>query len=90
MAHQHKEASDEDGKNYGSSAVTPIPPHVGKYKVVTTTPKMCILFNQSEDIKVGRFGQIEFVDSQRAYCETFGEVPTMLLANPTNQNKTMS
>ena len=45
VAHQHKEASDEDGKNYGSSAVMPIPPHVGKSKVATTTPKISILFN---------------------------------------------
>ena len=51
---------------------------------------MSILFNWSEDIKVGHFGKFEFVDSQRAHCETFGEVPTIFLANPTNQNKTMT
>ena len=67
VVHQHKEASDDDGKNYGSSVVTPIPPHVEKSKIDTTTPKMSILFNQSEDIKVGHFGKIEFVDSQRAH-----------------------
>ena len=90
VAHQHKEASDDDGKNYGSSAVTQIPPHVGKSKVATTTPKISILFNQWEDIKVGHFGKVEFVDSQRAHRETFGEVPMILLANPANQLKTMA
>ena len=90
MAHQHKEASDDDGKNYGSSVVAPIPTHVRKSKVATNTPKISILFNQSEDIKVGHYGKIEFVDSQRAHRETFDEVPMILLANPTNQNKTMA
>ena len=90
VAHQHKEASDDDGKNYGSNAVTPIPPQVGKSKVATTTPKVSILFNQQEDIKVGHFGKIEFVDSQRSHPETFGEVPMIILATPTNQNKTMA
>ena len=84
VAHQHKEASDDDGKNCESSAVTPIPLHVGKSKVDTTTPKISILFNQSEDIKVGHFGKIEFVDIQRARRETFGDVPMILLVNPTN------
>ena len=58
--------------------------------MATTTPKIGILFNQSEDIKVGHFGKIEFVDSQRDHRETFGEVPMILLDNPTNQNKTMA
>ena len=58
VAHQHKDASDNDGKNCGSSAVTSTPPRMGKSKLATTTPKTSILFNQSEDIKVGHFGII--------------------------------
>ena len=90
VAHQHKEDSDNDGRNYGSSVVTPTPPRVGKSTGATTTPKMSILFNQSEDIKVGHFVKIEFVYRQRAHRETFGEVLRIFLANPTNQNKTMA
>ena len=58
VEHQKKEASDDNGDNDGSSAVMSTPPCVSKSKVATTTPKMSILFNQSEDIKVGHFGNI--------------------------------
>ena len=90
VAHQRKEASDDDGKNYGSSAVTPTPPCVGKSKVATTTPEMSILFNQSKDIKVGNFLIIEFVDSQRDHRGTFGKFPTIFNDKPTNHNKIMA
>ena len=90
MAHQHKEASNNDGDIYGSSAVTSTPPCLSKSKVATTTRKMSILLNQSEDIKVGHFGIIEFVDRQRAHCETFVKVSTIYFDNPTNQNKIMA
>ena len=70
-AHHHEEVSGEDGENNGSRMVTSTQPHAGKSKVATTTQKMSILFNQSEYIKVGYFGKFEFVDSQRAHCETF-------------------
>ena len=88
--HQHKEASDENGENDGSSAVTSTPHRANKSIVATTTPKMSILFNQLEDIKVGYFGHFEFVDSQRAHRETFGDNPMLFPANLTNQNKTMA
>ena len=55
VVYQHKEASDDDGDNDGSSAVASTPPYASKYIVATTTPKFSILFNQSEDIKVGYF-----------------------------------
>ena len=84
MAHQHKEASDDDVENYGSSAVTVTPPRMIKSKLATTKPKMSILFNQLEDIKVSHFGKIEFVYRKRAYCETFCKVLMIFLANPTN------
>ena len=59
-SHQQNWASVDDGKNYGSIAVTSNPPCTGIYKATTTTPKMSILFNQSEDIKFGYFGKFEF------------------------------
>ena len=76
------------GKNDGIGAVTLTPPHASKYRVAITTPKMSILFNQSEDTKVGYFGKFELVDSQRSHCKTFGKNPMLFPANPTNQNKT--
>ena len=78
------------GKNDGSGVVTLAPPRASKYRVAITTPKMSILFNQPEDIKVGYFGKFEFVDIQRAHCETFGDEPMLFPDNPTNQNKTMT
>ena len=51
---------------------------------------MSILFNQSEDIKVGYFGRFEFLDSQIYHLETFGDDPILFHANPTNQNKNIS
>ena len=42
------------------------------------------------DIKVGYLGKFEFVDSQRTYCETFGDDPMIFPANPTNHNKNMA
>ena len=90
VAHNHKESSDDNGNNYGSSADTSNPPCASKSQVATTTPKISIIFNQSADIKVGSFGNFKFVDSQRARRETFGGDPMIFPANPTNQNKTMS
>ena len=90
VAHQHKEASGDDGNNDGSSEVTLTPICISKSRVATTTPKISILFNQLEDIKVGYFGSFEFLDIQRSHCETFVDNPTIFPANPTNQNKTMS
>ena len=90
MVHQHKETSDKDGENYGSSAVTLTPPRASKSRVGTTTPKMSILFNQSEDIKVGYFGHFEFLDIQRSHCETFCDNPMLFTVNLTNKNKTMA
>ena len=51
---------------------------------------MSILFNQSENIKVGYFGNFDFVDSQRAHRETFGKDPMLLPSDPKNQIKTMA
>ena len=82
-AHRHEEASEKNGGNDGLSAVTSNPIRVGIYKVATTTPKMIILFNQLADIKVGYFGQFEFVDSQRDHHEIFVEEPMIFPANPT-------
>ena len=90
MVHQNKEASDDDGDNYGSSEATLTPIRISKSRVATTTPKISILFNQLEDIKVGYFGIFEFLDIKRSHCETFVDNPTIFPANPTNQNKTMS
>ena len=56
-ANQHKEASYDYVKKNESSAVTLIPPHVGRSKVDTITPKMSILFNQSAYIKFGYHGK---------------------------------
>ena len=84
VAHQHKEASANDVKNDGSSAVTSTPPCARKYRVYTTTPKMSILFNQSAYIKVGYFGKFEFVDIQRDHHETFGDDPMIFTSKPTN------
>ena len=67
VVHHNKEASGEDGNNGGSSAVTSTPPRAIKSRIATTTPKMSILFNQSDDIKVGYFGNVGFVDSKRAH-----------------------
>ena len=36
------------------------------------------------------FGHFEFVESQRAHCETFGDDPVIFLSNLTNQKKTMA
>ena len=55
VTHQDKEASDDNGENNGSSPVTLAPTCVGKYEVATSTTEMIILFNHSEDIKVGYF-----------------------------------
>ena len=66
--HQHEEASEDNGESDGSILVTSTPPCAVISKVATTTPKMGMLFNQSENIKVGYFGEFEFVDSQRAHC----------------------
>ena len=87
VAHHHKEYSYNDGKNDGSTVVTSTPPHASKSKVATNTPKMSILFNQSEDIKVDYFGKFECVDSQRAHQETFGNNPMLFPDIPTNHNK---
>ena len=59
-AHQHKEASDDNGNNDGSIMATLNPHRARKYKLATTTPKRSILFNQLEDIKVDYFGRFEF------------------------------
>ena len=50
---------------------------------------MSMLFNQLVDIKVGYFWNFEFVDIQRAHCETFGDDPMIFPDNPTKQDKTM-
>ena len=42
VTHKHKEDSDEDIKNNGSSVVMLNPTHAGKSKVANTTPKMSI------------------------------------------------
>ena len=49
---------------------------------------MSILFNRSEDIKVGYFGNFEFVDSQIAHREISGNKPILFNAKPTKHNKT--
>ena len=85
--HHPKEGSDNDSNNNGISATTSTPPRVGKSKVATTTPKMVILFNQSEDIKVVYFGCFEFLYSQRAHSETFGGNPMICPDTPTKQDK---
>ena len=90
VAHHHKEASDDNDNKSGSGKVTSTSPCEGKSKVATTTPKMSILFNDLADIKVGYVGKIEFVDSQRAHHETFGDNPIIFPANPTNHIKTIS
>ena len=90
VAHQHQESSDNDGENDGSSAVTSTPPRARKSKVDTTTPKISMFLNQSADLKVGYFGNFNFVDIQRAHRGTFGDNPMIFPANPTNNNKTMA
>ena len=90
MAHHQKEASDYDGENDGSSAVTLTSLCASKYKVATTTLKISILFNQSADIKVGFFGKFEFVESQRVHRETFCDDPVFFPGNPNNKNKPIS
>ena len=84
-AQQHKEYSDEDDDNDRSRLVTSTPHNAGRYKIATTTPKTIKLFNQSADIKVGNFRNFEFVDSQRAHCETFVNDLMIFLDNPTKQ-----
>ena len=88
VAHHNEKDSDNDGKNYGSSMVTLKPPHAGKSKVATNTPKTSALFTQSEYIKVGYFGKFEFVYIQRDHRETFYDEPMIFFVNPNNQNKT--
>ena len=90
VAHRNKEFSDDDGENDGSSTVTSTPPHARKSRVATTTPKMSILLNQSEDIEAGYFRNFGFVDIQRSHRDTFGNDPMIFPDNPTNQNKTMT
>ena len=51
---------------------------------------MSILFNQLENIKVGSFGNYEFVDIQRAHRETFVDNAMIFPANTANQNKNMA
>ena len=51
---------------------------------------LIVLFNQSADIKVGYLGEFEFVDSQRAHCENFGDKPMIFPDNPTKQENTMA
>ena len=87
-ANKHKYASDNNGKNYGSIAVTSTPPCAVISKVATNTPKMIIIFNQSADIKVGYFGNFELVYIQRDHRENFSDNPTIFPANPTKQDKT--
>ena len=88
VTHQQDQENDDDSKNNGSIRVTLTTPRVGRSKVATTTPKMRILFNQSEDIKVGYFRKFEFVDIQRAHSDTFDDYHMIFLANPIKQYKT--
>ena len=90
MVNQHKEASENNVENNGSSVFTLTPPRAGKYKVATTTPKMSILFKQSTDIKFDYFGNFGFLYSQMAHRDSFGDDPMIFSTNPTNQNKNMS
>ena len=84
MVHWHRDYSDNHGNNDVSCAVTPTPPRAVKSKVANTTQKLSVLFNQSLDIKVGYFGNFEFVDSQRDHHETLGSNPWyFLITQPT-------
>ena len=90
VVHHHKESSDDNDENGGSSVVILNPYLASKSRVAITSPKMSILFNLSENIKVGYFGHFVYVDNQRAHCETFGNNPMIFPSNPNNQNKNMT
>ena len=51
----------------------------GMSRVVITILKISIFFNQYADIKVVSLEKFEFVDSQRAHCEAFGDDSTISL-----------
>ena len=47
--------------------------------VPPATQKMSVLFNrQSNEIKVGYFGKLEFIDNKKDFEKTFGDKPTIL------------
>ena len=70
-----------DGAGHGipsNSIVTPVPP---------VTQKMSVLFNrQSNEVKVGYFGKLDFIDNQEDFEKTLGEKPNIIPPNPVLQD----
>ena len=44
-------------------------------------PKTSVLFNDSNNIKFGYFGKLEFLDNQAAFSEVFGDKPIIIAPN---------
>ena len=44
-------------------------------------PKMSVIFMNSNNIKVGSFGKLEFLDNQAAFTAVFRDKPTILAPN---------
>ena len=47
------------------------------------TPKMSVLFKDSNNIRVVFFGKLGFLDDQSDFAEVFGNKPTILVLNIT-------
>ena len=57
----------------GSSQNPPIPPSASGEN--PPTPKMSVLFKNGNNIDVGYFGKLEFLDDQAGFSELFGDNP---------------
>ena len=59
-AHHHEESIDDDGYNNGNSSVPSTPPHMGRSKVATTTPKMIIFLISRQILKLAILENMKF------------------------------
>ena len=56
----------------------------------TLTPKISVLFKDSDNIKVGYFGKLEFLENQAAFDEVFVKNPAILYPNITTSRYSIS
>ena len=55
------------------------------------TPKMSVLFKkQNNNVMIGYFGKLSFLDNQTDFAVTFGSKPTLLPPNPTSREHTVT
>ena len=47
----------------------------------SSTPKRSVLFEDSNNVKVGFIGKLEFLDNQAAFAEVFGDKPKIISPN---------